>query len=210
MTGTSFNSFCFRLHNRRQEEREWDRQLSLAFSLSSSDVILKWRWQLGSAAGSDHGWGVGWPIEFLLRGHLDPGLRWNSSSVIHIVILDSSRVWMPSTEMDYFSPSLKKKQIVSQPLAHMVLILNGILADVDFHVRNAHSCRSFVLSVLHHVTSHKRTDVCRSFIIVLMLTAGFFHSFTSLDSCISSRTCAITPHLWGCVYKYLSVINTPP
>lgn len=112
----------------------------------------------------------------------------------------------------FFSLSYKK-QTFSQPLEHMALFLNQILADVAFHVRKAHFCRSFVLSVLHHVMPNifyfSQEDWCLQIFHHCNDVDSwfFFHSFTSsLDSCLSSRTCAITPHLWGCVYKYSSFL----
>lgn len=69
-----------RLRTRRQEEREWDRQLYLAFSLSSCDVIMKWRWRLCSVDGWTTG-GVWVDVLIFCWGRLDAGHQWNSSPV---------------------------------------------------------------------------------------------------------------------------------
>lgn len=111
----------------------------------------------------------------------------------------------------FFSLSCKK-QIVSQPLEHVALFLNRILADVPFHVRKALFCRSFVLSVAN-IFYFSQEDWCLQ----------IFHHCTDVDSCFFSTHLLLlwihvyphAPHQWGCVYKYskkifFSIINTPP
>lgn len=114
-----------RLRTRRQEEREWDRQLYLAFSLSSCDVIMKWRWWLCSV----DGWTTGgvWVDDILLG----TSGRWAPVKLItewfdSHYCTDSSWVWIRPTEIGYSSPSLKEAN------SHWVTGERGSLSKLNY------------------------------------------------------------------------------